>query len=76
MIDLTPIQRFMLRVAKMAQFKQGDMRISLAEAAELSACLAHVLVDIRLPAVVVTKDPAPETIAGPPSIVDGGGLKA
>jgi hypothetical protein len=75
MIDLTPIQRFMLRVAKMAQFKQGDMRISLAEAAELSACLTHVLVDIRLPAMV-TKDPAPETIAGPPSIVDGGGLKA
>jgi len=42
-VDTLPIQRFMQRVAKMAALKQTDIRLTIAEAAELSASLAVIL---------------------------------
>jgi hypothetical protein len=91
-IDLAPIQRFMIRVAKMAQVKQGDIRLSLAEAAELSACLAALLAALTRigpatpgpisarPADPGAAAPGPATgeirVKGATTAIDGGTLKS
>lgn len=42
MTDITPIQKFLDRVAKMAKLKQ-DIRLTITEALEISAALASLL---------------------------------
>lgn len=58
----------------MAHLKQGDIRLNLAEAAELSACLAGLLAGHPLVPPVSARVSVPEPINTAPSI-DGGGLK-
>ncbi len=74
-IDTTPIQRFMQRVAKMNQLKQTDIRLSIAEAGELSATLAALLAYQIMPPE--TSDKAKEKLTISPSAVfiDGGSFK-
>ena len=66
-IDTSAIQRFVQRVTKMAQLKQADIRLTLAEASELSASLAMLL------AHKFSEQPSGQTIQS--YNIDGGGLK-
>lgn len=43
MIDLKPINRFLAKVRQLADAKQKDIRITLPEAIELTACIAELL---------------------------------
>lgn len=44
-VDITSIHRYMQRVTKMSQAKQTDMRLTAAEAIELSNTLALLLTE-------------------------------
>jgi len=44
-VDVTPLQKFMQRVAKMASLKQSDIRITIVEATEISATLSAILLN-------------------------------
>ena len=46
-LDITPIQKFLDRVAKMAKLKQ-DIRLTVVEALEISACLASLLANNQI----------------------------
>jgi len=71
--DRAPIRRFMVRVATMARLRQSDIRLSLAEAAELSASLAGLLAGS--PPVLVTEPVVQPQPAMVTRAIDGGGLK-
>jgi hypothetical protein len=43
MTDLKPINRFLAKVKQLADAKQKDIRISIPEAIELTACIAELL---------------------------------
>lgn len=43
MIDVKPINRFMAKVKQLSGSKQKDIRITLPEALELTACIAELL---------------------------------
>ena len=70
-IDNTPLLRFMQRVSKMGQLKQTDIRLTLAEAAEISAVIASVLAT-----QMVVAEP-PSVVALPVVIthIDGGNFR-
>ena len=79
-IDTSPIQRFMHRVVKMSQLRQTDMRLSLAEASELSATLAAFLAhqvaqddDDHQSAAAAS---SPSHLTRSVGVIDGGGLKS
>ena len=61
-IDLEPLKRFMQKVARMAALKQTDIRLTLAEATEISATLAAYLMQQGTGQ------------GGSPSGIDGGGF--
>jgi hypothetical protein len=42
-MDVKPINRFMAKVKQLADSKQKDMRITIPEAIELTACIAELL---------------------------------
>jgi len=55
--DIEPLQRFMQKIAKMAAMKQTDLRLSMAEAAEISAALAAILLQRPPPAAQPSSPP-------------------
>lgn len=66
MTDLKPINRFMAKVKQLSESKQKDMRITVPEALELTACIAELLAS-RI---------GNNTNSLPPTIkLDGGKLK-
>ena len=71
-IDTAPLLRFMQRVSKMGQLKQTDIRLTLAEAAEISAVFASVLAT-----QTIAPEPQKIVVAAPVVVtsIDGGNFK-
>ena len=66
MPDLTPITRFMNKVKQLSNSNNKDVRISISEALELTACITELLAT----KITDTKPATLSTVA-----LDGGSLK-
>jgi hypothetical protein len=68
MFDSTPLQNFMSRVRTAAQMNSKDIKLTTAEALEISACLVQIL---AAQAAMTSQKPAQQTTK---VVLDGGGF--
>lgn len=68
MFDSTPLQNFMSRVRTAAQMNSKDIKLTTAEALEISACLVQIL---AAQAAMASQKPAQQPTK---VVLDGGGF--
>lgn len=68
MFDSTPLQNFMSRVRTAAQMNSKDIKLTTAEALEISACLVQIL---AAQAAMASQKPAQQQTK---VVLDGGGF--
>jgi hypothetical protein len=67
--DPTPLQNFMARVRTAANMNSKDIKLTTAEALEISACLVQILAaQVAQKTVTARQEPAK-------TVLDGGGFK-